>query len=149
MTKNKRFSVINLIIYLAVFVGDVALVGIVKDEMVLALNGAFGDGALVLGNLASSVVMILAMLMLIICGLVSVVNVVLKILQINFDRWGFSVASVVLDVLVAMWTGIVTVSYLSGTTKIIGFVCLGLFLAVILALSIECGIIKTRKGVKK
>ena len=46
MTKNKRFSVINLIIYLAVFVGDVALVGIVKDEMVLALNGAFGDGAL-------------------------------------------------------------------------------------------------------
>ena len=147
MTRNKRNSIINLVIYLSIFVGDVSLVGIVKDEMGIALEGLFGGAGVVFGDVASAVVMVLAMLMLVICGVVSVVNVVLKILQINFDHWGFSVASVVLDVLVAVWTGIVTVSYLSGTTRIIGFICLGLFMAVILALSLECVIIKKRKDV--
>lgn len=147
MTRNKKLSVINLIIYLSVFVGDVLLVGIVKDEMGIALEGLFGGAGVVFGDIASAVVMVLAMLMLVICGVVSVVNVVLKILQINFDHWGFSVASVVLDVLVAVWTGIVTVSYLSGTTRIIGFICLGLFMAVILALSLECVVVKKRKDV--
>ena len=147
MTRNKKFSIINLIIYLSIFVGDVLLVGIVKDEMGIALEGLFGGAGVVFGDIASAVVMVLAMLMLVICGVVSVVNVVLKILQINFDHWGFSVASVVLDVLVAVWTGIVTVSYLSGTTRIIGFICLGLFMAVILALSLECVVIKKRKDV--
>jgi hypothetical protein len=147
MTRNKKFSIINLIIYLFIFVGDVLLVGIVKDEMGIALEGLFGGAGVVFGDIASAVVMILAMLMLVICGVVSVVNVVLKILQINFDHWGFSVASVVLDVLVAVWTGIVTVSYLSGTTRIIGFICLGLFMAVILVLSLECVVIKKRKDV--
>ena len=147
MTRNKKFSVINLIIYLSIFVGDVLLVGIVKDEMGIALEELFGGAGVVFGDIASAVVMVLAMLMLVICGVVSVVNVVLKILQINFDHWGFSVASIVLDVLVAVWIGIVTVSYLSGTTRIIGFICLGLFMAIILALSLECVVIKKRKDV--
>lgn len=143
--KNKRFSVINLIVYLLIFIGDVALVGIVKDEMVSTLEGLFGGAGIAIGDVASAVVMVLAMLMLVICGVASVANIILKILQINFGHWGFSIASLVLDVLVAVWTGIVTVSYLSGTTKSIGFICLGLFLAAILALSVECVIIKRRK----
>ena len=91
--------------------------------------------------------MILGMLMLIISGIASVINVMLKILQISFDKWGFSVASVVIDAMVVLWTGIVGISYLSGTSLVIGFICLGLFLAAIAALSLECVIITKRKEI--
>ena len=147
MTRNKRISIINLVIYLTIFITDMVLVGIVKDTMAGTLEGAFSGGEIVFGDIASAVTMILGMLMLIISGIASVINVMLKILQISFDKWGFSVASLVIDALVVLWTGIVSVSYLSGTSLVIGFICLGLFLAAIAALSLECVIITKRKEI--
>ncbi len=144
MTKTKKLSVINLAVYLAIFITDVILVGMVKDKMLGALNGIFG-GDFAVGNVVSAAVMILAMLMLIICGIASVINMVLKILQASFDKWGFSVASVVINSLMVLWCGIVSVSYLSGTAASIGAVSLGLFLASVFALTLECVIITKRK----
>ena len=145
MTRNKKLSIVNLVIYLAMFVTDVVLVGIVKNTMMENLGGIFDGAEIGFGNVASAAVMILAMVMLIICGVASVINVVLKILQASFDKWGFSVASVVIGAFVVLWTGIVTVSYLSGTAANIGLICLGLFLASLSALTIECVIITKRK----
>ena len=145
MTRNKRISILNLVIYIAMFATDMILVGIVKDVMAGTLGDAFSGGEIVFGNIASAALMILAMLMLVISGLASVINVMLKILQISFGKWGFSVASVVIDALVVLWTGIVSISYLSGTSLEIGFICLGLFLAAISALSLECVVITKRK----
>lgn len=145
MTRNKRFSIINLVVYLAIFITDVILMGVVKDTMAGTLGDLFAGGDVGLGNVASAVLMLLAMLMLIISGIASVINVVLKILQISFDKWGFSVASVVIDALVVLWTGIVSVSYLSGISFEIGITCLALFLMAILTLSLECVIITKRK----
>lgn len=145
MTRNKKFSIINLVIYLTIFITDVVLMGIVKDNIFGAFGDLFGGAELEIGSLASAVVMVLAMLMLIISGIASVVNVVLKILQISFDKWGFSVASVVIDALVVLWTGIVSISYLSGTSAAIGITCLALFLMATLALVLECVVITKRK----
>lgn len=144
MTRTKKLSIINLVIYIAIFMADVILVGMVKDSMLGALDGLFG-GEFTIGEVASAVVMILAMVMLIICGIASVINMVLKILQASFDKWGFSVASVVIDSLMVLWCGIVSVSYLSGTAVNIGAVSLGLFLAAIFALTLECVVITKRK----
>lgn len=147
MTRNKRFSIINLVVYLAIFITDVFLMGMVKDTMAGTLGDLFGGGSVEFGSVASAALMLLAMLMLIISGVASVINIVLKILQISFDKWGFSVASVVIDALVVLWTGIVSVSYLSGISAAIGFTCLALFLMAIFALSLECVVITKRKEV--
>lgn len=147
MTRNKRISSINLAIYLLFFVTDMLLVGMVKDEMLGVFKDLFSGGEIVLGGIASAAVMTLAMILLIISGVTCVVNVVLKILQISFDKWGFSIASLVIDIMIVLWTGIVTVSYLSGTSLVIEFICLGLFLVSISALSLECVIITKRKEV--
>ena len=144
MTRTKKLSIINFAIYLAIFITDIILVGMVKDSMLGALDALFG-GDFAIGNVASAAVMILALLMLIICGIASVINMVLKILQASFDKWGFSVASVVIDSLMVLWTGIVSVSYLSGTAMNIGAVSLALFLAAVFALTLECVVITKRK----
>lgn len=147
MTRNKRISSINIAIYLLFFVTDMLLVGMVKNEMLGAVKDLFSGSEIVFGNIASAAVMTLAMLLLVISGVACVINVVLKILQISFDKWVFSVASLVIDIMIVLWTGIVTVSYLSGTSLVIGFICLGLFLASISALSLECVIITKRKEI--
>ena len=145
MTRNKKISIINLVIYLCIFITDVVLVGLVKGSLADAFRAVFGSSDVYIGSIASAVVMIIAMITLIICGVATVVNVILKILQISFDKWGFSVASVIIDSLMILWTGIVTVSYLSGAASYIGFICLGLLLAEIAALTMECVVISRRK----
>ena len=147
MTRNKRISYINIVIYLLFFVTDMLLVGMVKNEMLGAVKDLLSGCEIVFGNIASAAVMTLAMLLLIISGVACVINVVLKILQISFDKWVFSIALLVIDIMIVLWTGIVTVSYLSGTSLVIGFICLGLFLASISALSLECVIITKRKEI--
>lgn len=145
MTKNKRLSVINLVIYLAMFVADVVLVGIVKGNVFDVFGAIFGGSDIGVGDVASAAVMILAMVMLIICGVTTVANVILKILQASFDKWGFSVASVVLDSLTVLWMGIITVSYLSGADAHIGLMSLFLLLLSVVALTLEC-IVITKRG---
>ena len=56
-----------------------------------------------------------------------IVNIILKVLQISFDKWGFSVPSIVLDSLMVLWTGMVTISYLSGVGGYIAAICAALF----------------------
>ncbi len=145
MTKNKKLSIVNLVIYVAAFIIDVMLVGTVKGSVFEIIGGFFGGGDVGIGDVASAAVMILAMLTLILCGLVAIVNVLLKILQISFDKWGFSVASVVLNSLVFIGTGIVSIWHLSGISDRIGGACIALFLSSILALLVECMNITKRK----
>ena len=145
MTKNKKLSIVNLVIYLLLFIIDVALVGTVKGNVFEIIGSLFSGGDVGLGEVASAAVMILAMLTLILCGLISIVNVLMKILQVSFDKWGFSVASVVLDSLVFIGTGIVSIWHLSGISGQIGGACIALFLLTALALLIECIIITKRK----
>ena len=147
MTKNKKLSIVNLVIYLSLFIIDVALVGTVKGNVFEIIGGLFGGGDVGLGEVASAAVMILAMLTLIFCGLVSIVNILLKILQVSFGKWGFSVASVVLDSLVFVGTGIVSIWHLSGISDQIGGACIALFLLTVGALLIECIIITKRKDI--
>ena len=144
MTKNKKLSIVNLVIYLLSFIIDVALVGTVKGNVFGIIGSLFG-GDIGLGEVASAAVMILAMLTLILCGLISIVNVLMKILQVSFDKWGFSVASVVLDSLVFIGAGIVSIWHLSGISGQIGGACIALFLLTALALLNECIIITKRK----
>ncbi len=145
MTKNKKLSIVNLVIYLLSFIIDVALVGTVKGNVFEIIGGLFGGGDIGLGEVASAAVMILAMLTLILCGLISIVNVLMKILQVSFDKWGFSVASVVLDSFVFIGAGIVSIWHLSGISGQIGGACIALFLLTALALLLECIIITKRK----
>jgi hypothetical protein len=145
MTKNKKLSIVNLMIYILSFIINVTLVGTVKGNVVEIIGGLFSGGNIGLGEVASAAVMILAMLTLILCGLVAIVNVLLKILQISFDKWGFSVASVVLDSLVFIGTGIISIWHLSGISDQIGGACIALFLASVLALLLECIIITKKK----
>lgn len=144
MTSAKKLSVTNLLIYLVFFVADVIFVGMVKDDVASFVGGLIGGGELEIGAAIAAVTKVLAMLFLIISGVVTVVNVILKILQISFDKWGFSVASVVIDSLVVLWTGIVTVSYLSGSSSVIGAMCFLLLALAILGLIFECLCINKR-----
>ncbi len=144
MTSNKKLSITNLVIYLAFFVADVFFVGMVKDDVAAFIGGLMDGGELQIGGAVATAMKIVAMLFLILSGIATVVNVILKILQISFDKWGFSVASVVIDSLIVLWTGMVTVSYLSGSSSVIGAMCFLLLALAILGLIFECLCINKR-----
>lgn len=147
MSRNKKVSFINLVIYLTIFVADVFLMGLVKDDIFSKFGDIFAGAEIAIGDVASAVIMIIAMLMLLLCGILAVINVLLKILQSSFDKWGFSVASLVIDILSSFAIGVVSVYHLSGISLQVGGICLAVFFASILALTLECVIVTKRKEV--
>ncbi len=144
MSVNRKISIANLAIYLALFAAHVIFIGGVKadiGEIAGDVTGGPNYTGLVVG-----VWMILAMLILIVCGTLMIVNIILKALQISFDKWGFSVPSIVLDSLMVLWTGKVAISYLSGAGGYIAVICVVLFIVEVGALILECANILNEVG---
>jgi hypothetical protein len=137
MSINRKFSIANIAIYIALFVADVIFIGFIKGDV--------GDiaGDIIAGNpeiagVLTGVAMILAIMMLTVFGVLMIINIVLKILQICFDKWGFSIPSVILASFMVLWTGIVTITYLSGNSGALVVVCILFMIAEIAALILEC-----------
>lgn len=148
MTTNRKISIVNLIIYLVLFVFDIIFIGNLKDEISKIFDSTTGgvepNYAGVLAGLAVFVVMI-AVIFLILCGILVTVNILLKIFQISFDKWGFSVPSIVLNCLTVIWTGSIGISYLSGNVDHIAFIALGILVVEAVALVLECVAVAKRK----
>lgn len=144
MSANRKFSIINLVIYLALFVVHVIFIGGVKSD-IGDITGGVADSPNYAG-LVLGVGLILAIAILTVCGAVMIINIILKTLQISFDKWGFSVPSIALDSLLLLWTGTVTMSYLSGVGGYIAAICVALFIVEVGALVFECASIVKRNG---
>lgn len=143
MSANRKFSIINLVIYLALFVVHVIFIGGVKAD-IGEITGGVTDGGPNYAGLVIGVGLVLAILILTVCEAVMIINIILKVLQISFDKWGFSVPSIVLDSLLILWTGMITISYLSGVGGYIAVICVALFVVEIGALILECASISKR-----
>ena len=137
MSINRKLSIASLAIYMALFVADVIFIGGVKAD-IGEIAGGVTDGGPNYAGLVVGIGLILAMLILIVCGALMIINIILKVLQISFDKWGFSVPSIVLDSLMVLWTGMVTISYLSGVGGYIAAICAALFVVEVGALILEC-----------
>lgn len=145
MTANRKISIVNLVIYLVLFVFDIIFIGNLKGEILEIVDSAFGSGDGNYAGLLAGIAVLIAVIFLILCGLLVTVNILLKIFQIGFDKWGFSVPSIVLNCLTVVWTGGIGISYLSGSIHNIAFICLGILLLEMAALVLECAAVAKRK----
>lgn len=133
MSINRKLSIANAAIYLALFVADVIFIGFIKGDV-----GDIINGNPEIAGVLTGVAMVLAIMMLTVCGILMIVNIVLKVIQICFDKWGFSIPSVILVSFMVLWTGIVTITYLSGSGGALAVVCVLFLIAEIAALVLEC-----------
>ena len=145
MTNIRKISIINLIIYLTLFVCDIIFIGALKDEILEIVENAFGSGDANYAGLIAGIAVLIAVVFLVLCGILVTVNILLKIFQISFDKWGFSVPSIVLNCLTVIWTGGIGVCYLSGNIHNIAFICLGIMMLEMAALVLECVAVAKRK----
>lgn len=145
MTANRKISIVNLIIYLVLFTLDIIFIGNLKDVILAILDSTAGSEAPNYAGLVAGIVVLIAVAFLILCGVLVTVNILLKIFQISFDKWGFSVPSIVLNCLTVVWTGGIGISYLSGSIHNIAFICLGILLLEMAALVLECAAVAKRK----
>ena len=145
MTANRKISIVNLVIYLVLFVFDIIFIGNLKGEILEIVDSAVGSGDGNYAGLLAGIAVLIAVIFLILCGLLVTVNILLKIFQIGFDKWGFSVPSIVLNCLTVVWTGGIGISYLSGSIHNIAFICLGILLLEMAALVLECAAVAKRK----
>lgn len=137
MSINRKLSIANAAIYLALFVADVIFIGFIKGD-VGDIAGDVINGNPEIAGVLTGVAMVLAIMMLTVCGILMIVNIVLKVIQICFDKWGFSIPSVILVSFMVLWTGIVTITYLSGSGGALAVVCVLFLIAEIAALVLEC-----------
>ena len=147
MTTNRKISIVNLIIYLVLFAFDIIFIGALKDEIVAIVEQAIGSGNGNYVGLLAGIAVLIAVLFLILCGILVTVNVLLKIFQICFGKWGFSVPSIVLNCLTVIWTGGIGISYLSGNVDNIAFIALGIIILEAAALVLECVAVAKRNQV--
>lgn len=138
MSTNRKISIANLIIYLALFVFDIVFIGNLKNEILEIIDISAGLEAPNYAGLVAGIAVLIAVVFLILCGILVTVNILLKIFQICFCKWGFSVPSIVLNCLTVIWTGGIGISYLSGNVDNIAFIALGILVLEVIALVLEC-----------
>ena len=130
MSTNRKISIANLIIYLVLFVFDIVFIGNLKNEILEILDISAGLEAPNYAGLIAGIAVLIAVVFLVLCGILVTVNILLKIFQICFGKWGFSVPSIVLNCLTVIWTGGIGISYLSGNVDNIAFIALDYFYSI-------------------
>ena len=145
MSTNRKISIANLIIYLVLFVFDIVFIGNLKNEILEILDISAGLEAPNYAGLIAGIAVLIAVVFLVLCGILVTVNILLKIFQICFGKWGFSVPSIVLNCLTVIWTGGIGISYLSGNVDNIAFIALGILVLEVIALVLECVAVAKRK----
>ena len=145
MSTNRKISIANLIIYLVLFVFDIVFIGNLKNEILEILDISAGLEAPNYAGLIAGIAVLIAVVFLVLCGILVTVNILLKIFQICFGKWGFSVPSIVLNCLTVIWTGGIGISYLSGNVDNIAFIALGILMLEVIALVLECVAVAKRK----
>ncbi len=145
MTNSKKKTILNLVTYLSIIILNIFFV----SEFLGDIDSIAG-GSLETPNYAgliAGVVMLFGLLSVLACDVLLGINVILKIMQISFDKWGFSVPSIVINCLLILFSGRVAIPYLfadSPVTLVLCFAVLGLEM---LALVMECAVIASRKKV--
>lgn len=147
MSTNRKISIANLIIYLVLFVFDIVFIGNLKNEILEILDISAGLEAPNYAGLIAGIAVLIAVVFLVLCGILVTVNILLKIFQICFGKWGFSVPSIVLNCLTVIWTGGIGISYLSGNVDNIAFIALGILVLEVIALVLECVAVAKREKV--